>query len=484
MEYRTATALVAALRRKQVSALELADAAIAAIEADDGRLNAVPVRDFDRARAAARAADAALAKGDGNGVLLGLPMTVKESFNVAGLPTTWGLPGKQAIPVHHDAVAVARLKAAGAVILGKTNVPKLLSDWQSYNAVYGTTNNPWNVAHAPGGSSGGSAAALAAGFVALELGSDLAGSLRVPAHFCGVYAHKPSTDIVPGRGQTPPGIPVLSLAARMDLAVSGPMARSAEDLMLGLDVLAGPDDHEATAWQLHLPPPRHATLKDYRVFVIDRHPQVPTDAAVRDALEAFVGKLEDAGCTVGRSSAAMPDISFIGTTYLRLLMAFIGSTMPQPDYEAAGQRAAGVPEAAADLRSVVERGLVMSHRDWIQTDFVRTAIADSWRRFFRDWDIVLCPVMPTTALAHDHGPMAERTVMVDGRPVPYGSLPLWSSIATLTGQPSTAFPVGLAPNGLPVGLQAIGPFLEDRTTIAFAALAEQAFGGFVPPPRG
>jgi amidase len=482
MEYRTATALVAALRAKQVSALELTDAAIAAIEAGDARLNAVPVRDFDRSRDAARAADAALAQGEG-GALLGLPMTVKESFNVAGLPTTWGLPGKRDIPVRQDAVAVARLKAAGAVILGKTNVPKLLSDWQSYNADYGVTNNPWNLAHAPGGSSGGSAAALAAGYVSLELGSDLAGSLRVPAHFCGICAHKPSSDIVPGRGQTPPGLPMLSLAARMDLAVSGPMARTAEDLMLEFDVLAGPDDHEGTAWRLHLPAPRHAALKDYRVFVIDTHPLVPTDATVRAALEAFVAKLDSAGCTVGRSSAALPDIAAIGTTYLRLLMAFIGSTMPQPDYDAALKRAEAAPPAA-DLRSMVERGLVMSHRDWVQTDFFRTAIADGWRRFFRDWDIVLCPVMPTTALAHDHRPMAERTVAVDGKPVPYGSLPLWSSIATLTGQPATAFPVGIAANGLPVGLQAIGPFLEDRTTMAFAALATQAFGGFVPPPRG
>lgn len=480
MEFRTASELMVALRAKQVSSAELTEAAIAAIEADDGEINAVVVRDFARAREAARAADAALARGEA-GALLGLPMTVKESFNVAGLPTTWGIPKTKQIPVAQDAVAVARLKAAGAVILGKTNVAYVLGDWQSYNQVYGTTNNPWNLAHAPGGSSGGSAAALAAGFTALELGSDLAGSLRVPAHFCGVYAHKPSSDIIPARGQTPPGIPVLSLAPRVDLAVSGPMARSAQDLMLGLDVLAGPDDHEATAWRLDLPAPRHAALKDYRVLVIDEHPLTPTAAAIRGPLNDLAERLEAAGCKVGRSGAGLPDLSLIGSMYLRLLMAFIGGTMPQPDYEAAVARAAGIPAAAADLRSVVERGLVMSHRDWVQADFMRTGIADQWRRVFRDWDIVLCPVMPTTALAHDHRPMAERTVSIDGRVTPYGDLPLWSSIATLTGQPATAFPVTVAADGLPVGVQAIGGFLEDRTTIAFAGLVAREFGGFKPP---
>ena len=483
-EFRTATDLVAALRSRRVSSLELTNAAIAAIEAGDGVLNAVVVRDFDRARAAAKAADAALAKGSEKRALLGLPITVKESFNVAGLPTTWGIPNTQKIPVTQDAVAVARLKEAGAVVLGKTNVSYLLADWQSFNDVYGTSNNPWSAGHTPGGSSGGSAAALAAGFVSLELGSDLAGSLRVPAHFCGIYAHKPSSDIIPRRGQNPPGVPALSLAPRLDLAVCGPMARSAQDLMLGLDVLAGPDDYEATAWQLKLPVPRHAALKDYRVLVIDRHPLTATDASVRDPLNDLAERLAAAGCKVGRSSEALPDLALIGRMYLQALMAFIGSNMPQPDYETAVARAAALPEGADDLRSLTQRSLVASHRGWVQADFIRTGIADGWRRFFRDWDILLCPVMPTPALAHDHRPVAERTVTVDGRAVPYGDLPLWSSIATLSGLPSTAFPVGVSAQGLPVGVQAIGAFLEDRTTIAFADLVAQAFGGFKPPPAG
>ncbi len=207
------------------------------------------VRDFDRARAAAIEADRALARGERQ-PLLGIPMTVKEAFNVAGLPTTWGLPGMKEIPVTEDAVAIRRLKAAGAIVLGKTNVPAMLADWQTFNPVYGITNNPWDVARTPGGSSGGAAAALAAGFVSIEIGSDLNNSLRSPAHCCGIFAHKPTHGVVPMRGFAPPGVPVLSIGTDLDLGVIGPMARIAGDLAIALDVLAGPDDDKATAYQL------------------------------------------------------------------------------------------------------------------------------------------------------------------------------------------------------------------------------------------
>src|SRR3954452_10445699 len=204
----------------------------------DPKINAVVVRDFERARAAADDADAALARGERR-PLLGLPITVKEQFNVAGLPTTWGFEDSSWRP-DADALAVQRLKAAGAIVIGKTNVPAQLTDWQSYNNIYGTTNNPWDLSRTPGGSSGGSAAALAAGFVPLELGSDIGGSLRAPAHFCGVVSHKPNPDFVPQRSSGPPqnaAVPV-----RGDLAVYGPMARSGADLALELEVLAGPDE--------------------------------------------------------------------------------------------------------------------------------------------------------------------------------------------------------------------------------------------------
>jgi amidase len=481
MEFHTAKELVASLRSRQVSSVELTDAAIAAIEARDGALNAVVVRDFERGRAAAKAADAALAKSE-TGALLGLPITVKESFNVAGLPTTWGIPGTARRPVEQDAVAVTRLKAAGAVILGKSNVSTVLADWQATNPVYGTTNNPWDVTRTPGGSSGGAAAALAAGFVALELGSDLGGSLRIPAHFCGVYAHKPTLNLLPRRGHAPPGVAALSVVPYHDLPVIGPMARSAGDLMLALDVLAGPDEVEAVAYRLDLPAPRHAALKDYRVLIVDRHPQAPTDMAVRAAIDTLAENLEQAGCHVARSSPLLPSLELIGSTYLRLVMAFMGGTLPEPDYLAAREQAAGIPEAVSDQRSLSALSKVASHRAWMQADFVRTGLSHQWRNLFREWDIVLCPVTPTVAFPHDQRPWDERTITVDGQAIRYGDQFMWPGVATLCGLPATAIPVGLSDGGLPVGVQAIGPYLEDRTPIQFAILVEQAFGGFRPPP--
>ena len=305
--YRSATEIVATLVDKKISARELVDSAIARIEALDPKINAVVVRDFDRAREAARAADEALANGETK-PLLGVPMTVKEQFNVAGLPTTWGYPKFKDWKPEVDALAVQRLKSAGAIILGKTNVPTALSDWQSFNDVYGTTNNPWDPSRTPGGSSGGAAAALAAGFVPLELGSDIAGSLRSPAHYCGVCAHKPSLDLVPQRGSGYPETPPIPV--RGDMAVAGPMARSAADLALELGVIAGPDPMwDGIGYKLALPPPRHDKLADYRVLVIDKHPLCPTADSVRAALNVLADRLAKAGSTVGRQNAKMPDLA-------------------------------------------------------------------------------------------------------------------------------------------------------------------------------
>src|SRR5437764_2625117 len=298
--YRTATDLVKALVDRKGSPRELVDAAIGRIEALDGKINAVVVRDFDRARTAADAADAVLAKGERR-PLLGLPITVKEQYGIAGLPTTWGDPKFKDWRSEVDALAVQRLKAAGAIILGKTNVPINLRDWQSYNEVYGTTNNPWDLSRSPGGSSGGSAAALAAGFVPLEFGSDIGGSLRAPAHFCGVFSHKPSLDLVPQRGAGPPTIPAIPV--RGDLAVIGPMARSGADLALVLAVVAGPDElAEGVGYKLALPPPRHDKLADFRVLVVDKHPLCPTASSITAALDGLAERLGKTGCMVLRDS--------------------------------------------------------------------------------------------------------------------------------------------------------------------------------------
>lgn len=480
MHFDTVSKLIAALRARRVSATELAEQAIARIEHLDGKLNAVVVRDFERARLAAKEADAALARGDTR-PLLGLPMTVKESFNVAGLPTTWSSPKADRKPVERDAVAIQRLKAAGAIILGKTNVPDMLSDWQCASPVYGVTNNPWDFTRTPGGSSGGAAAALAAGFVALELGTDLAGSLRVPAVFCGIFAHKPSFDLMPMRGMTPPGAPDLSVASPIDFAVAGPMARSAEDLTLALDLLAGPDALEAKAYSLHLPAARHVRLNDYRVFILDDHPHCPTESAIKAAIDDLASSLEKRGCKIGRADPRLPDLGAIDVRYTEMLMSFFGTEIDGDAYFAMRAQADALPKEARGIDTATLRGMALSHRDWLFADWFRVRIANQWHAFFENWDVVLCPAISTLAFPHDHRPFDDRTVTIDGAAIPYGRLSAWSSVATFTGQPATAMPIGIH-QGLPVGLQIIGPVLEDKTTMAFAAMVEREFGGFVPPP--
>src|SRR6516165_5324537 len=336
IDYRTAGELMKVLADRQVSSRELVDAAIARIEAIDPKINAVVVRDFDRAREAAIAADAGMAKGDSQ-PLLGLPMTVKESFNVAGLPTSIGDPKFKDRRPQADTLAVERLKAAGVVILGKTNLPLGARDWQSYNEVYGTTNNPWDLSRTPGGSSGGSAAALAAGYVSLELGADIGGSLRCPAHFCGVFSHKTSLDLIPYRGSGPLPMPI---PLRGDLAVIGPMARSAADLALELSVLAGPDPlTEGVGYKLFLPPPRHARLTDFRVLVLDKHPLCPTAASVTGALNGLSEKLEKLGCRISRDHPKLPDLAQTARTYRQLLAASYLADLPSETIEQMNARA-------------------------------------------------------------------------------------------------------------------------------------------------
>jgi amidase len=479
LEYRTAEALAAALVARQISAVELTNHAITRIEALDGRINAVVVRDFERARAAAAQADKALAAGERR-PLLGIPMTVKESFNVAGLPTTWGFPrGKDWRPPE-DALIVARAKAAGAIVLGKTNVPVALSDWQSFNEIYGTTNNPWDLGRTPGGSSGGSAASLAAGYVPLELGSDIGGSLRAPAHYCGVFAHKPTQALVPARGQTPPGVPALPVDT--DLAVVGPMARSAGDLSLLLDVIAGPDAPVATAYRMALPPSRHDDFKSFRVLVLDSHPLAPTADSVRAAVERLGERLAKAGVKVARSSPLLPDMATAARIYVQLLTSFFAADMPIERYRRVQEIAAALPADDTSIAATRVRAIVLSHRDWVAASRVRLGIAQRWREVFREWDLVVCPTMPTPAFPHDHTPQPSRRIQIDDKDYPYDDQVVWPGVATLPGLPATAVPIERTDTGLPIGVQIIGPYLEDRTPLAFARLIEREFGGFVPPP--
>jgi amidase len=361
--------LTEALRSRKLSASELLEHTIARVEALDRRINAVVVRDFDRARDAAKAADAALARGEQR-PLLGIPVTLKESLNVAGLPTTWGFPQFRDFVPAGDALAVSRLKQAGAVIIGKTNIPIGLREFQSYNDIYGTTNNPWDLTRSPGGSSGGSAAALAAGFGPLSIGSDIGGSIRVPAHFCGVLGHKPSLGLIPTRGHgLPPTPPV---PGQGDLAVIGPMARYASDLALALDVIAGPDEaREGVGYRLALPAPRHTDLKNFRILAIDTHPLMPTGNSVRTAIGGLAKRLSGLGAKVAYNSASLPDLRDSARLYMTLLNAARSPRLSSDAFiEAQGHAAAFSPDDHG-LQAELSRGTVMSHREWLAADAAR-----------------------------------------------------------------------------------------------------------------
>ena len=479
--FMTAVEMSAALRAKKVSAVELAQHAINRIERHDARINAVCVRDFDRGLDAAREADRALARGEIR-PLLGIPMTVKESFNVAGLPTTWGLPPQKDFVAQEDALSVTRVKAAGGVILAKTNVPVGLGDWQSYNDIYGTTNNPFDLGRTPGGSSGGSSAAVAAGYGALSLGSDIGGSLRSPAHYCGIYAHKPTFALAPNRGHVAPPFPPLPF--ERDLSVIGPMARGAADLALLLEVMAGPDELEAgVGYRLELPPPRHAALKDFRVLVLDDHPLLPLAAEIGAAIDRLAEQLTRSGASVARESPLLPDLAASSRLYMRLLVSFLAAAYPPELY--AGVQARGRELDANDTSLAAERlrGALLSHRDWVIADGSRTRLRAQWRQLFKSFDAVICPIMPTPAYPHDHSPDQEqRHIVIDGQNFPYVDQLIWPGIATLPGLPATSIPVAMSEEGLPIGLQIVGPWLEDRTALKLAELIEREFGGFVPPP--
>ncbi|MBI1237884.1 MAG: amidase [Alphaproteobacteria bacterium] len=438
----SAAETAAAVRAGTVSALEVCEAAIARIEAKDGPINAVIVRDFDRARAAAKAIDDARPAGDDR-PLLGVAMTVKESNDVAGLPSTWGFPEFKDLPVTEDAVAVARLKDAGAVILGKTNVPVALGDWQAVNPIYGRTVNPHNSSRSPGGSSGGAAAALAAGMVPLELGSDIGGSIRIPANFCGVLGHKPSYGIIPLKGHGFPGTDSVDVP----LAVVGPMARSVEDLSIGLEAMAGPVP--GSGYQLDLLRARHESLRDFRVLLLDSHPSAESDTSVRDALSRLADSVERAGARVLRRVNDLPDLAAAHTNYVAMLMPILTR---------------GTPNAAPiDVHA------------WMGLEDEQARLIRQWRAVFQEVDVVIAPPFGTPAFPHDDKPdWASRTLLINGEMTPYGAQLAWPGLATFPGLPATAVPVGKTDGGIPTGIQIMaGPF-EDLTALAFAAALERA----------
>lgn len=421
--YLTALELAANIQSGEISSVELTQLYIDRIEKYDGDINAVVVRTFEDALQRAKQADQALQEGRNLGPLHGVPMTIKESYVIANTPSTWGIEGFRNNVAREDGLAVRRFRAAGAHFLGKTNVPTDLADFQSYNPIYGTTGNPWDTSRTPGGSSGGSAAALAAGFSALDAGSDIGGSIRNPAHYCGVYGHKPTYGIIPMQGhELVSGIP------EADLAVCGPLARSADDLKLALDIMAGPAEREALGWQLALPEADFSDLKNLRVAVWTTDEMAPVCTEVADRV-AMVGEtLAKQGATV--SDTARPDIDLARAqdNYQTLLNAVMTAALPD-DVVARAQAVVDALEPG-DMSSdaVNARAAVLPHRLWIRANTQREKLRRAWSTFFEDWDILLCPQMATPAFPHDHQAFRERTCKVDGVDQPYFQQLFWAGM--------------------------------------------------------
>ena len=477
VHYLSALELAAAIRKGTVSSVEATRAFIERIESLDDKINAVPVRTFEKALDDAAAADAARARGEDLGPLHGVPMTIKESYVLANTPSTWGLESHRNNVSNEDGVAVRRFRQAGAHFVGKTNVPVDLADFQSYNPVYGTTNNPWNVERTPGGSSGGSAASLAAGFAALEAGSDIGGSIRNPAHFCGVFGHKPTWGIVPMSGhELMPGVP------DADLSVCGPLARSAADLEVALDTMAGPLERDATGWQLSLPRGDIKSLGGLRVAVWATDDIAPVDDEVAGRVHMVAETLSKLGATV--SDTARPDFdprkSHI--TYQSLLQSVMASAQPIEQFEKMREHVATLDPDDQSSSAVTARGSVMFHRDWLRYNFRREKLRFAWDAFFKEWDIVLAPQMTTPAFPHDHRPFNERSITVNGAEREYFEQVFWSGLFTAPLLPSTLFPTGPSADGLPIGVQAVSAPYRDHRTIQFADLISREIGGFTPPP--
>jgi len=454
--FQSATDAAQTLRRKEVSSRELTAMLLKRIEAANPTLNAVVELRREAALQEADAADEATARGDGAGPLHGVPMTIKDAFNVAGLHTTWGNPAFKDFVADSDATVAKRLKRAGAIIVGKTNVAFMLGDFgQTANEIYGVTNNPWDTTRTPGGSSGGSAAALSAGMTFLEYGSDLVGSIRIPASFCGVYGLKPSVGIVPLSGFQPPGPPA-DPSDMTYMSAVGPLGRSPRDLRMALSVTGGPENQAAMAYSWALSPPRHTRLEDFRVGVVLDHEGVPVSSDVSALLSNAVDALARDCATVveGWPDGVDPMQHYESFGFhVRLFFAF---QQPGEDF--------------AKVSEIIDH----EHR--------RMASRAAWNRYFDGIDVFLCPVNFTPAFPHDARPFEQRTIARPEGERPYNDQVFWVSHASLPGLPAVAAPIGRTPGGLPVGVQIVGPLYEDDTAITFAELLADVIGGYEPPP--
>jgi amidase len=482
INYRTATELLKLLAGGRISASELLEENLARMRKVNPLVNAVVALDEDGARKAARNADEARVRGAELGPLHGLSMTIKDTFEVVGMTATCGLEALRDYRPAADAAAVARLRRAGAIFFGKTNLPPAAADHQSCNSLFGLTGNPWNAERTVGGSSGGSAGALAAGMTPLELGSDIGGSIRVPAHFCGVYGHKPSYGIVPAAGHIPPPPGHLS---QPELAVAGPIARSAFDLELMLDIITDAPELEQTAFRINLPPARRDDLRDFRVAVWNDALAYSLDDAYAAAIDALIDDLRRLSVKVDAEARPAIDPAQSFRTYMQTLFGVIGADFPPLLRDAIVAEGKASPDGG--YPRIVADAVSQSHAEFAAAAEQREHLFRAWRDFFTRYDVLLCPITPTVAFPHDVARLDlaaqfERRINVNGKATPYMDNLMWPGLVTVANLPATAMPTRRFVDGLPAGVQIVGPYLEDRTTLRFTQLVEREFGGFMPPP--
>jgi amidase len=478
LPFRSAKQLASLIRRKKIGCLELLDLYLGRVERYNPKVNAVVFMDVEAARKRAKQADRALVKGEIWGPLHGVPMTIKDSFDVVGMPTTWGVPAYRNNYPKKNAVAVDRYLKAGAVLFGKTNIPLYLADWQSFNEIYGTTNNPWDVTRIPGGSSGGSAAALAAGLTGLETGSDIGSSIRNPAHYCGVFGHKPTHGIATALGQALDGE-----VSPEDIAVIGPLARSAEDLALAMEVIAGPDEIDGRGWQLRLPKPSQKRLRDYKVAVACTDPRAEVDQEVQARLQALVDFLRKSKVKVSETARPKIDPREVYRNFIRLMRAQTSGRQAPEVFQKNLETLKTLDPEDDSYPAEMVRGMTLYHKDWLAHNEARHKMRRAWDEFFRDYDLFLCPEAATVAFSHNQkGERWERMVMVNGKPQPSTTQMFWAGYSGDFYLPATMGLAGLGESGLPVGVQIVGPQYGDFTCIHFARLLEQEFQGFIPPP--
>ena len=477
LHFKSAVEIARLIREREITATDTLEHFLARVAKYNPKLNSIIWLDAEGARKRAKEADAALVGGQAWGPLHGVPMTIKESYNFAGSPTTWGDPKLKNNVTETSALAVARLEKAGVVLFGKTNVPLMLADHQSYNEIYGTTNNPWDVSRTPGGSSGGSAAALAAGLTGIDAGSDIGGSIRNPAHYCGVFGLKPTWGVIAPKGQALPGT-----HAYADLSVIGPLTRGAEDLELALDAMAGPDEIDGTAWRLDLPVCAAKSLRDLRVAVKLTDPNSDVDTEYADKLQALVDALAKQGAKVKEIEPNL-DTRRLHEVYVLLLRAATSARTPEADVERWRQAVIDFSAAKEPYLDLTVRGSTLPHRDWLKINNERHGLRRAFAAFFADWDVLLCPAAASAAWPHDHkGERWTRKITVNGTQVPSTDQLFWAGYSSLVYLPSTVGPAGLAKSGLPVGYQAIAASGRDKTATAFSRLIEKELIGFVPPP--